>query len=66
VQFPVIGFFVEPNQERFAFSHRWSPQVSGRAEHVSCQCVVVRRILSHVEGDNLFAAGDDDLLSCAG
>jgi hypothetical protein len=66
VQFPVIGFFVEPDQERFAFSKRWSPQVPRRSEQVSCQRVVVRRFFSHVEGDDLFATGDDDLLGCAG
>lgn len=62
----VICFFVEADQQCFPLTQGRRPQIACRAQKVSEQRFVVGRVFPHIEGDYLFASGDDHSIRASG
>jgi len=61
-----ICFLAKADQQRIAQTQCWCFQVAARAEKVRGQCLIVGRIIGHVEDDDFFASRRDHALYGAG
>jgi hypothetical protein len=62
----MIGMFIKTHQEGLTEANRGSPQITRWTQQMRQESLVVRRILFHVEGDDVLSFGNDDLVSAPG